>query len=152
MAIIIRNIGDFSKILENRIALALKMTQDEIYRVIQEHISDYYEEPVFNGSSIPLVYDRKYKFLNSLIKTNIITTGNRVSCKVEVDPNYLDYTYVNGSFTGKDAWLSANQQLHGYTVEGDMRVWDDAMAELGLRQGILLLMKKNLKKCGVPIV
>lgn len=66
--------SDLTKILESRIQQALKMTQQEIFKVIQQHITDYYKEPVFrNGTSaIPLLYDRSYKLLNSLIKTDII--------------------------------------------------------------------------------
>lgn len=149
----IKNITDLIKILESRICLALKMTQDEIYKVIQEHVCDYYKEPVFNGYCIPSVYERQYKFLNSLIKTKIIIMGNSIFCTVEVDPNYLSYTYVSGGqgFTGEDVWNSANEQFHGWSVEGDMQVWNDSMSELGLDIGINKLMKKNLKKCGVPV-
>ena len=150
--VIIKNMNDLTKALSLRISKALEMTQNEIYKVIQSHIVDYYEEPVFrNGTSaIPLLYDRTYKMLNSLIKTNIISTSNGLSCTVEVDPNYLNYEYIGGA-SGLDVWLSANEQFHGWSVEGDIRIWDDAMAELGLEQGIIRLMKNNLKKCGVPI-
>lgn len=150
--IIIKNMNDLTKILNARVSKALQMTQNEIFKVIQEHITDYYKEPVFRDgtSAIPLLYNRSYKMLNSLIKTNIVTTGNGLSCTVGVDPNYLDYEYIGGA-SGLDVWLSANEQFHGWSIEGDIRVWDDAMAELGLEQGIVYLMKKNLKKCGVPV-
>lgn len=146
----IRNMNDLSKIFEARISMALKMTQDRIYKVIQEHISDYYHEKVFRGSAIPEVYDRQYKFLNSLIKTNMVATSTGLSCTVEVDPYYLAYKYPGGA-SGTDVWSSANEKFHGWSIEGDMRVWDDAMAELGLEYGIKDLMKTNLKKCGIPI-
>lgn len=150
--VIIKNMNDITKILSVRVSKALQMTQNEIYKVIQEHIADYYKEPVFRDgrSAIPMLYDRSYKMLNSLIKTNIITTKGEISCSVEIDPNYLDYEYIGG-VSGLDVWLSANEQFHGWSIEGDIRVWDDAMAELGLEQGIVYLMKKNLKKCGVPV-
>ena len=150
--IYIKNPNGLIKILETRVAKALQMTQDEIYQVIQEYIVKYYKEPVFrNGTSaIPFLYDRSYKMLNSLIKTNIVSTGNGLSCTVEVDPHYLDYEYMGGA-SGLDVWLSANEQFHGWSIEGDIRVWDDAMAEIGLEKGIKYIMKKNLKKCGVPI-
>ena len=47
--------------------------------------------------------------------------------------------------------LSAEQAFHGWSVEGDMRIWSDSLAELGLKPGILYIMKNNLKKCGVPV-
>lgn len=152
MATIIRSMSDLTKIIESRIQQALKMTQQEIFEVIQQHITDYYKEPVFrNGTSaIPMIYDRTYKLLNSLITTDVAKSGGTISCSVEIDPNYLDYQYMGGA-SGLDVMLSANEQFHGWSIEGDMRIWNDAMAELGLEPGIKYLMKKNLKKCGVPI-
>ena len=152
MAIILNGKNDLLKIMQGRVAQALKFTQNEIFKVIQQHIVDYYEEPVFkNGTSaLPFLYDRTYKMLNSLIKTDIKIVGYEIFCTVEVDPNYLDYEYMGGT-SGLDVWLSANEQFHGWSIEGDIRVWDDAMVELGLEKGILYIMKTNLKKCGVPI-
>lgn len=65
MAQVIKSMSDLTKILELRIQQALKMTQQEIFKVFQKHITDYYEEPVFrNGTSaIPMMYDRSYKLL-----------------------------------------------------------------------------------------
>lgn len=152
MATVIRSMSDLTKILESRIQQALKMTQQEIFEVIQQHITDYYKEPVFkNGTSaIPMLYDRSYRLLNSLIKTDIVKSGGTISCSVEIDPNYLNYKYMGGA-SGLDVMLSANEQFHGWSIEGDMKVWDDSLAELGLKPGILYIMKSNLKKCGVPV-
>lgn len=152
MATVIKSMNDLSRIIESRIQQALKMTQQEIFKVFQEHITDYYKEPVFrNGTSaIPMMYDRTYKLLNSLIKTDVVKSGSTISCAVEIDPNYLNYKYMGG-VSGLDVMLSANEQFHGWSIEGDIRIWDDSLAELGLEPGIKYLMKKNLQKCGVPV-
>lgn len=152
MSTVIKLMNDLTKIIESRIQQALKMTQQEIFEVIQQYITDYYKEPVFrNGiSAIPMLYDRTYKLLNSLIKTDIVKSGGTISCSVEIDPNYLDYQYIGGA-SGLDIMLSANEQFHGWSIEGDMRIWNDALSELGLKSGILYIMKSNLKKCGVPV-
>jgi len=144
--------SDLTKIVESRIQQALKMTQQEIFEVIQKHITDYYEEPVFqNGTSaIPLLYDRTYKLLNSLIKTSIAISGGTISCSVQIDPNYMNYKYMGGA-SGLDVVLSANQRFHGWSVSGDIQIWQDSLAELGLKPGILYIMKNNLKKCRVPV-
>lgn len=153
MATVIKSMNDLTKIIELRIQQALKMTQQEIFKVIQQHITDYYKEPVFrNGTSaIPMLYDRTYKMLNSLIKTDIVKSGGIISCSVEIDPNYLDYQYMGGA-SGLDVMLSVEQAFHGWSVEGDMRIWSDSLAELGLEPGISYLMKKNLKKCGINVI
>ena len=152
MAQVIGSTNDLNKILELRIKQALKMTQNEIFKVLQKHITEYYKEPVFRDgtSAIPMMYKRTYKLLNSLIKTDIIKNGNVLSCTVEIDSNYLNYEYMGG-MSGLDVMLSANERFHGWSIEGDIQIWDDALAELGLKPGILYLMKSNLKKCGVPI-
>ena len=152
MAQVIRSMNDLNKILESRIKQALKMTQDEIFKVLQKHITEYYKEPVFRDgtSAIPMIYDRTYKMLNSLIKTDIVKNGNTLSCTVEIDPDYLNYKYIGG-MSGLDIMLSAEQAFHGWAIEGDIQIWGDALTELGLKPGILYLMKSNLKKCGVPV-
>ena len=152
MATIIRSMSDLTKIIESRIQQALKMTQQEIFEVIQQHITDYYKEPVFkNGTSaIPLLYDRTYKLLNSLIKPSIIKSGGTISCSVQIDPNYMNYKYMGGA-SGLDVVLSADQRFHGWSVSGDIQIWQDSLEELGLKPGILYIMKNNLKKCGVPV-
>lgn len=152
MAQVIRSMNDLNKILELKIKKALEMTQNEMFKVFQKHITDYYKEPVFRDgtSAIPMLYEREYKLLNSLIKTDIVKNGNTLSCTVEIDPDYLNYKYIGGA-TGLDVMLSANEQFHGWSIEGDIRIWNDALAELGLKPGILYLLKSNLKKCGVPV-
>lgn len=152
MAQIIKSMSDLTRILESRIQQALKMTQQEIFKVFQQHITDYYKEPVFRDgtSAIPMMYDRTYKLLNSLIKTDVVKNGNTLSCTVEIDPNYLNYKYMGGA-SGLDVMLSSEQAFHGWSVEGDIRIWSDSLAELGLEPGIKYLMKSNLKKCGVPV-
>lgn len=152
MATVIKSMSDLTKILESRIQQALKMTQQEIFEVIQKHIAEYYKEPVFrNGTSaIPMMYDRTYRLLNSLIKTDIVKSGGIISCAVAIDPNYLNYRYMGGA-SGLDVMLSSEQAFHGWSIEGDMRIWSDSLAELGLELGILYIMKNNLKKCGVSV-
>lgn len=151
MALNIR--GTVKKLLQNRASQAVKMTINEMFKVFQKKINEYYSERVFNGgtSSIPEIYDRTYKLLNSLIKTDIIQSGNEISCKIMLDENYLNYTYKKGA-TGLDVATYANAKTHGGSVGGDIEIWNDAIEELGGKEGIMKLLKSNLKKCGVPII
>lgn len=149
--VIIKNPNDLIKILDARVSQALRTTQTEIYKVFQESLSEYYHEAVFDGSSIPKQYDRLYKMLNSIIRTDIVKSGNGFSCTVEVNEAYLNYTYPGGA-TGQEVWEWANANTHGGTVEGNLEVWNNAIARLGDEIGIVNLMKENLKKCGVPVI
>lgn len=153
MAKTIKNFNELSTIFDLRISKALEMTRNEMFKIFQKHITDYYHESVFidHTSALPLLYERTYKLLNSLIKTDVEKSNGIISCSVRISPEYLNYKYMTGTFTGLDVVLSANEQFHGWSVEGDMKIWDDALAELGYKTGILSLAKKNLKKCGVPV-
>ena len=145
MAQTIKSISELKRVFQNRATYAAKMTRDEMFKVFQKHINEYYHEPVFEGSSIPEQYDRLYKMLNSLIKTDVVQSEYEISCKVEIDRDYLNYTYPGGA-TGREVWEWANDKTHGGTIQGKLRVWNDSIEELGGRDGIIRLMKQNLKK------
>lgn len=157
---IIKNINDLNRLLEQRACLALKQTQKIVYECIQESINEYYSEKVFRGgtSNQPLLYSRSYKLLNSLVKTNIVKYGNSISCEVKIDEDYLRYQYpgtdgIDGiSATGLDVltWNEENGS-HGGTVDGDVRIWSDAMKALGGEYGIIAILKTKLKKSGIKI-
>lgn len=150
-SVTIRNLNDLTKVFESRIYMALKMTQDDIYKTIQEYIVAYYKEQVFSGgSSTPDMYNRTYKLLNSLIKTDIKINGNSFSCTVEIDRNYLNYSYEGGA-TGQQIMEWLNDAWHGGTVRGEHEYWNEALTELSSEYGVIWLMKYNLKKCGVPV-
>ena len=145
MTTVIKSMNGLTRIFESRIQQALKMTQQEIFEVIPEHIIDYYHEYT------PRAYQRTWQFLNSLIKTEVVKSSNGLSCSVEIDKNYLSHRYDGGA-TGLEVVTYANQHSHGGVYDDDFgQFWDDAMQELGLEPGIRYLMKKNLQKCGVPI-
>lgn len=160
MPTIIKNINDLNKILEQRVTMAMKMAQKDINECIQESINEYYKEKVFWGgtSSIPKIYSRTYKLLNSLVKTDIVKNGNVLSCEVKIDEDYLNYQYpgTDGwdgiSATGRDVleWNNADGS-HGGTVDGDWRIWDEAMQSLSGETGIMAIFVSKLKKCGINV-
>lgn len=148
MAIIIKSTNDLSKILEGRTQKALAMTQDEIWNIIQSHIDAYYSE------YYPKKYIRTEKFkLDSLIKTKIVNETGKLYCTVEINPDYLHYTYPgDGYMTGLGVVQLANDHSHGGVYDDDFGCfWDDSLEEIGLAPGVLYIMKKNLKKCDVPV-
>ena len=149
----VKSMSELKRVLQNRASQALKITRDEMFKVFQKHINEYYSEKVFDGgtSAMPEIYDRTYKLLNSLIKTDVVQSGNEISCKILLNEDYLNYTYKNGA-TGLEVATYANAKTHGGTVSGDVEIWNDVIDELGGKAGIMRLLKSNLKKCGVPII
>lgn len=160
MPTVIKSINDLNKILEQRATMAMKMAQKDIGECIQESINEYYEERVFRGgtSYIPEVYDRTYKLLNSMVKTEIVKSGNTLSCKVGISDDYLNYKYpgTNGwdgvDATGRDVldWNNADGS-HGGSVDGDWKIWDEAMRTLSGETGIMAIFISKLKKCGIKV-
>lgn len=142
-------------ILERYAASALKKTQQEIYDAIQESIYEYYREYT------PEFYDRKFKFMNSLIKTDIIRKGNSLSCEVKIDESYLHYSYPNNGgsqVTGLEVAQWANRDVSGYGNHGgtvdigrDDGFFDIGLQDLGGKAGIMALLKNNLIKRGLNV-
>lgn len=158
------NIKDLEKFVNSRLSLALKFTQQEIYKVIQENIKNYYEEKVFydrisgSMSAIPNVYDRTYQFLNSLIKTDVFVRNGKVSCSVMIDIDSLDYLQDGEIVIDMiNRGYHADKSLNDGTYETSRNIyakshfWDDSLEQLGGYDGILNIMKKNCKKVGIPI-
>lgn len=161
----INNIKDLEKIIQGRMSLALKFTQRDVYKVIQENIKNYYEEKVFidpiskTKTSIPSMYDRTYQFLNSLIKTDVIIKNNEVSCSVKIDMDSLDYSQdadivVDMINRGFHADKSLNDGIYNVkkNIYSESNFWDDSLEQLGGYNGILDIMKKNCIKVGLPII
>lgn len=156
----IKNINDLNKILEQRATLALKIAQKEIGDCIQESIDEYYKEKVFRGgtSATPSVYERTWKLLNSMVKTEIVKHGNTLSCEVGISDDYLNYRYpgTDGwdgvSATGYDVltWNEENGS-HGGTVDGDWRIWHEAMQTLSGDDGIMTILISKLKQCRINV-
>ena len=154
--------AQLDKLFEQRAKMALKATQTIVSECIQESINDYYREKVFDDgkSNIPEVYQRTYRLLNSLIKTNIIKVGNGYQCEVKIDEDYLNYQYPgnpnwsgNIPATGRDILEWNNEDgSHGKTVKGNWKIWEQAMTTLGGRQGIMIILKDNLCKYGLKVI
>ena len=160
----INNMKDLEKFIQGRLSLALKFTQQEIYKVIQENIKNYYEEKVFYDrtsggmSVIPNVYNRTYQFLNSLIKTDVIIRNGKVSCSVMIDTNSLDYLQdgdivVDMINRGYHADKSLNDGFYETprNIYAKSKFWDDSLEQLGGYDGILQIMKKNCKRVGLNV-
>lgn len=153
MAKTIRNWNELQKILEGRMQLALKQTQNEVAKCLQESINEYYKEKVFRGgtSCIPLLYERTYVLLNSIVKTEIVKTGNMFTCEVKIDELYLQHEYLGGATGLEVVTWNEESGLHGGRVQGDVHIWTDTMIALDIQGGILSILKDKLKKCGINI-
>ncbi len=150
MATIIKNMGQLNQILESRLVKAMKMTRDTIFEVATSKLLEYYEEPVFNGSSEPKVYQRTYELMSAPKSSDIKNIGNGYQFTVGFDDEYLTFRYSGGA-TGIQVLEWYNSESHGGTVPGSHKFWDETLEQLGNKIGILNLFRENCRKCGIPI-
>ena len=169
MAKIIRNSRELNSVLKQVAYKMLSQAREEVYNAIQKSIEEYYKEYT------PSRYKRTYRFLSSLVKTEVKQRGNELWCEVKIDEDYLKYAYPypNDFYPksypqdydgrpalGLDVVNWANRKFpddedegynHGYTIDAGRNdgFWDGALEELG---DILLILKKNLKKQGIKVV
>ncbi len=163
MAQIIKSMSGLSKILESRIQQALELTRNEIFEVISKKVFDYYNEPVFSDPdpSTPDYYQRgqaERSLMDSLTASHVIKNGSNYEFTVGWDREYLTFRYPTGfgnskynGITGLQVLKAFDRGSHGYTVLGSHNYFQEAIEELGGKEGIKNKFKTNLKKCGVPV-
>lgn len=83
---IFRNEIELKNQLKKSIIKSVLVERTRIYNVIQKAVKDYYND------YSPQFYERTYQFLNSLVVTDIIDKGNRISARIYFDYASLDYS------------------------------------------------------------
>lgn len=158
----INNMKDLKQVVAAFFQLAMEFTQEEIFKIIQDKVDEYYSEPVFDNKSDPSrpkVYRRTGELDRALEKSDIINNNGQFSFTVGFADDYLTFRYPgnpewgerNEPATGADVLHWFNNELHGGVVKGEHRYWDEALEEIKFRGGVTGIFKKHLKSCGVPI-
>lgn len=144
----IKNIKTLKRIINRKIHEAVRLTSEDIHYFIFVSLQSFYKD------YHPKRYRRTHKFLESLNISKIIVKNNTFHCTIGLNDSYLDYVYDGGA-TGENVatWADDPSYLHthGGTVEGRVRVFDDAWTNIGGYNGIKSLLKKNLIQVGLPI-
>ena len=155
----------------SRSQVAIRQAQEEVYGIINKFLKQYYSE------YDPSVYERTNQLLRSLVKTNIIHTGNCWEAYIYFDIGSLDYTiktftrpsyYCDGSYhnpfnpkstspdgvfnnpegSGQLVVESAAHGKHGGKSSGTA-VWDSSIKILN--KEAINILKKWLKYNGIPV-
>lgn len=93
-----------------------------------------------------------------MIKTEIVKKGNTLSCQVGISDDYLNYKYpgtdekysIDATYCDVLTWNNEDGS-HGYTVDGDWKIWDETMQTLSGKNGIISILVSKLKKSGLNI-
>lgn len=154
---IIKNEAQLKELLMAKCKNALLKSQEQIYQIINRFIKDFYTE--FS----PEMYERTYQLYQSLVKSEIVSTGNGYEAHVYFDIGALDhYSHsirVNGNvytYEGKHKW--SEQQILDTALTGDLphgghaggtAIWTKALSKLNAEA--INTLKRMLISEGIPI-
>lgn len=148
----INNMNDLEKVLRPYIIKAMELTEEVIFKKIQEKVEDYYAEYQ------PIVYQRTDKLRKAPFKSEIKKNGNSYYFVVGFKDDYLTFQYPGNPqwkrdipATGEDILGYFNSHSHGGTVKGSHDYWNEVLSDLGGDVGIINLFKQNCKRVGLPI-
>lgn len=116
----IKNLSQLDSAMEKYCYYAVSKMGEKVKKKIDEFIRYYYLEYT------PDQYERTWKFLNSVVKTEPRKINNGFEVEVYIDTSLK---YSNG-WTMQDTADYANAGLHGNIKVGEMKFWDDMLDEL----------------------
>ena len=152
----------------SRSKVAIQKAEEQVYQILDRFMKEYYAE--FS----PEVYERTYQLYRSLVKSEIIPTGDGYKACVYFDATNLDYQikhltrypvdggYMNpyngaissdGTFQNPkgSAELTLESAMHGshggYT--NGTAVWDEGIAVLNAE--MYNILKRMLRDSGIPV-
>lgn len=162
-----KNYNEFEKFFNSKLQKAMELTRDEVFEIVSGKVMEYYTEPVFDNvdPTIPKYYQRgtdEKSMMESLTGGHVVKQGSGYAFTVGFDDDYLVFRYSGGfttkrygskynAITGEQVLQAFNSGTHGYTVQGSHNYWDESLEEIESRGGLDNILKKNLKKLGVPI-
>lgn len=144
---IIKNEAQLKQILLAKCKNALIKSQEQVYQIIDRFIKEFYAE--FS----PEMYERTYQLYRSLVKSDIVLTGNGYKAEVYFDLSSLDY--VTGSKpSGEQVMQAAEYGRHGAMglAVADFKgtsIWHEPLEILN--NEAINILKKMLISEGIPI-
>lgn len=154
--------------VKSRMSGAIQQTQEQVFQIINRFVKQYYAE------YSPEIYERTYQLYRSLVKTEVVPTGNGFEATIYFDAGQLDYqiksltkwpvdggymnpfnhaissdgTFNNPHGNAEMALADAAHGSHGGKVSGTA-IWDDPMKII--KPEINSILIKNLRAAGIPI-
>lgn len=124
---------------------ALILAEEDVYRIIDRFIRDYYGE--FN----PVMYDRTMQLFNSFVMTDLEWTGNGYRAYIYFDLDGIKYKYGSQP-SGEEVMESANRGEHGVekiAYSNGTKIWDDPMKRVSSHA--IDILAGRLMQQGIPI-
>lgn len=125
---------------------ALIKAQEQVYQIIDRFVKEFYAE--FS----PEMYERTYQLYRSLVKSDIVPTGNGYKAEVYFDFSSLVYT-SGSSPSGEQVMNAAAYGGHGaeglHIIAGGTGIWDEPKQILNSEA--INILKRMLISEGIPI-
>lgn len=144
---VFKNEKELEKFLLKKCKNALIKSQEQVYQIVNRFVKEFYAE--FS----PEMYERTYQLYSSLVKSEIVSTGNGYEAKVYFDLSSL--SYITGSRpSGEQVMQAAEWGRHGAMglAVADFKgtsIWHEPLEILNAEA--INILKKMLIAEGIPI-
>ena len=143
---VFKNEAQLKSFLLSKCQNALIKAQEQVYQIIDRFVKEFYAE--FS----PEMYERTYQLYRSLVKSDVVPTGNGYKAEVYFDFSSLVYT-SGSSPSGEQVMNAAAYGSHGaeglHIIAGGTGIWDEPKQILNSEA--INILKKMLISEGIPI-
>lgn len=142
-----KNEDQLKSFLMSKCQAALKNAQEKVYKIIDLHIQRFYAD------YDPVMYDRTYQLMHSLVKSNIRPTGSGYEAEVYFDLGSI--SYVTGAKpSGGQVMDAAAYGGHGASglkvvYGGGADIWQTPKDILDAEA--INILVQELRVAGIPI-
>lgn len=143
---VFKNEAQLKSFLLSKCQNALIKAQEQVYQIIDRFVKEFYAE--FS----PEMYERTYQLYRSLVKSDVVPTGNGYKAEVYFDVSSLVYT-SGSSPSGEQVMNAAAYGGHGaeglHIIAGGTGIWDEPKQILNAEA--INILKRMLISEGIPI-
>ena len=146
---VFKNESQLREFLLSKSKNALIKTQAQVYQIIDKFVKEFYTD------YSPELYERTYQLYRSLVKSDIISTGNGYKAHVYFDLDSLDYVY-GARPSGEQVMGAAAEGWHGadglLVKSGDtgVSIWNDPKEIVDANA--IGILERMLKAEGIPVI
>ena len=136
---------ELKKFLLEKCEKALILAEEDVYRIIDKFVRDYY------GEYDPTMYNRTMQLFNSFVMTDLKWTGNGYKAYVYFDLDGIRYEFGSKP-SGEEVMEAANRGEHGVenvAYSGGTKIWDDPMEIIS--SNAINILAGRLMQQGIPI-
>lgn len=146
------SVAELKSYIIKRMQPAVRNVQEKVHQIMFNWLNAFY------GEYDPSVYIRTFQVLDSLVKTNVVSTGNGYEGEVYFDLNALSHPrqYIGQDgrtvYANWDEGTILNSVMTGSThggVVGGTAVWTEAMSVI--TPECIQWLKQELIAAGIPI-